>query len=258
MSIIQLIGAGGLVPAADANAANLVAALPLNQQFRFTDQSSLIRGSGSPATVVNYYDAGGEITIQTSQSKFYGSSARKPLSSPAGTTFIESHININTGSGSQFGTGDFCIEAWIWTGDFTFASQDDHGFCFPLWRNNNADTYGYVPYINIMGTSQSYTTQRSVRFMNPEATVTICQTGSVLSPNTWHHIAITRSGSTNYIFVDGTQQASGSSSINYTGYEYWMFANTRVLGAAFHMQDVRIYKGTAKYTTTFTPSQMFL
>jgi hypothetical protein len=254
MSIIQLIGSGGLVPAPDADATSLVAALPLNQQFSFTDQSTLIRGSGNSATVVNYANVGGEITIQNSQSKFYGSSARKPLSSPAGTTFVESYVSINTGSGTQFGTGDFCIEAWMWTGDFDFASQAVHGFCFPRWRNNNADLFGYVPNIRIKGSNWvSGGGTRGLIFFNPEETVTICQTGTVLSPNTWHHIAITRSGSTNRIFVDGVLQAIGTSSLNYPGYEYWMFANIRVLGAAFHFQDVRIYKGAAKYTSTFTP-----
>jgi hypothetical protein len=260
MGIMQLIAAsGGLTAVPDPNSAYLRAALPLNSQFGITDQSWRVRGSGSAASVVNYFDAGGEITIRTDQFKFYGSSARKPLSSPAGTTFIESHVNINTGSSTQFGTGDFCIESWIWTGDFSFASQTSHGFCFPLWRNNPADTYGYVPNIRIKSDTWGGSGTRGIILQNPEETLTICETGTVLSANTWQHIAITRSGSTNRIFVDGVQQASGSSSLNYTGYEYWMFANIRVLGAGFYFQDLRIYSGIAKYTSGFTPpTAMFI
>ena len=237
----------------------LLAALPLNSVFGITDQSPLVRGSGSAASVVNYFDAGAAITIQEDRFKYYGSSARKPLSSPAGTVFRESHININTGSGTQFGTGDFCMEAWIKTEDFTFAGQDRHGICFPRWRNNNADLFGYVPNIVIWSTSQGFTTQRSIRLMNPEETSSICQTGAVLTENVWHHIAITRQGNTHRIWVDGTLRASGNSSINWVGYEYWMFANQRILGSNFNIQDIRIYKGTPKYTTTFTlPRQIFI
>jgi hypothetical protein len=261
MSIIQTLSAGGVAPAADANAASLVAALPLSHQFGFNDQSHIVRSSGLPATVVNYFDAGAEITIQSSQSKFYGSSARKPQTSPAGTTFRESHIDVNTGSGTQFGTGDFCIEAWFYTEDFAFAAQGTHGFLFPLWRNNNANTYGYVPYISILGDNWGTAGERrGLRVRNPEDTSNFCQTpGAVFSSSTWHHVAITRSGTTVRVFVDGVEQASGSMSTNWTGYEYWFFDTTRTLGSAFHIQDIRIYKGAAKYTSGFTPpSAMFV
>ena len=114
MSIIQLLANTGPRPSADSSAASLKAALPFSEAFGFNDQSPIIRGSGTAATVVNYYDSGATnaITIQTTESKFYGSSARKPIGAND-NVYRESHVNVNTGSGTQAGTGGFCIEFWF-------------------------------------------------------------------------------------------------------------------------------------------------
>lgn len=246
MSIIQTLGVGGFAPSADASSASIKAALPLSNQFGFNDQSHIIRGSGSPATVSNYYDIGvsNAITFQTAQSQFYGSSARKPIGAND-NVYRESFISVNTGAGTQAGSGDFCIEFWLYTESLTPPTGIDKlGLVFPRWRNNNADTFGYVPNISVYS--------GGIRVMNPEETVTIAQTGSI-STNAWQHVAITRSGATLRVFVNGVQQASGSTSINFTGYEYWFFTSIRWYNFGFYAQDVRVYTGTAKYTSTFTP-----
>jgi hypothetical protein len=247
MSIIQVLAASGPRPSADASSASLRAALPFSEAFGFVDQSLLIRGSGSTANVVNYFDApaSNAISIQTAQSKFYGSSGRKPIGAND-NVFRESHVDINTGTGTAAGTGDFCYEFWMYSESFTPPTGINRlGILFPLWRLNNANTYGYIPRIDLFG--------GTLRVLNPEETITIAQTGAIFATNTWYHIAITRSGSTVRIFVDGVQQASGSSSVNFTGYEYWFFDSTRWYPFGFYFQDLRVYTGTAKFTSTFTP-----
>lgn len=253
MSIIQLLANTGPRPSADSSAASLKAALPFSEAFGFNDQSPIIRGSGSAAAVVNYYDSGptNAITIQTAQSKFYGSSARKPIGAND-NVYRESFVSVNSGAGTQAGTGDFCIEFWFYAESFTPPTGMDRlGIMFPLWRNNNANTYGYIPRIDLYGGS-------TLRVLNAEETVTICSTASI-STNTWHHVAVTRSSSTMRLFVDGVLRSSGSNSTNWTGYEYWFFDSIRWYQSGFYFQDLRIYTGDAKYTSNFTvPGPMFL
>ena len=221
-------------------------ALPLNSDFGISDKSSLITGFFNSTSIQNYSDRG-TITIQSSRSKFYGSSARKPLEIPQQNVYKESWIGSNTGAGTQFGTGDFTIESWIYTEDFNFGGQGYVNLCFPRYQNAGALDFqiGLVPYIRISGST--------IQFLNTFNASIILSTGGVLSANTWHHIAVTRSNGTVRIFVDGTLRTSGGNDTNYTGIEYWLFTSIRNFTAGFYFQDVRIYSGISKYNSNFTP-----
>ena len=74
----------------------------------------------------------------------------------------------------------------------------------------------------------------------------------------WQHVAVTRSGSTCRIFVDGvlentttSSQAFGNSYGGFTigGYDLQSNMRGRVDG---HFSNLRIIKGTALYTSSFT------
>jgi len=82
--------------------------------------------------------------------------------------------------------------------------------------------------------------------------------------NTWYHVAVTRSGTTVTLWLNGVSVGTGTSSYNFTsatrplligrngdstdGTQDW-------LG---YISNFRIVKGTAVYTTTFTPPQSVL
>jgi hypothetical protein len=252
------------IPRTDAYSSFLVAALPLNFYEGFKDKSVDIRGGvGAASTVVRYDESGGGLNIFPDKSAFptiYGSSARKPHTNPYGTTFIESHIDVYTGAANQIGTGDFCLEFWFYTDDFTFATNNAAGVHFPFYKNNpsapNA-AEGYLPLIKITGDywGSGY---RGIWYGYPNESL-LMQTGTVLTTSTWYHVAITRSGATNRIFINGGLYASASDSTNWTGHTWWFFDSIRTWGAEFRIQDLRIYKGTPKYTSAFTPpGSMFL
>ena len=90
--------------------------------------------------------------------------------------------------------------------------------------------------------------------------VSVFNTGSgVISPDTWHHIAIVRSNSNGYIFVDGQEEGSTTSMADPNNFYHWRIgdrvpsapsANYPVYG---YMEDFRITKGLARYTSNFTP-----
>lgn len=86
--------------------------------------------------------------------------------------------------------------------------------------------------------------------------VNIATSGITLSDATWRHIAVVRNGTTAKIYIDGTERASGIWANNLT-------ANNLFLGAYYngtttntmngYMDELRITRGVARYTTNFTP-----
>jgi len=245
VSIIQLLANAGPRPSADPDAAYLKAALPLNTWAEFNDQSPIIRGSGSAASVTNYYDSGptNAQIIQTSISKFYGSSAQKAIGAND-NVFRESHIDLDLGSGNAIGTGDFCIEFWFYTDSYAVPTgATRRGLLFPPWRNNsNAD--GYVPMM--------YFTSNQIYVRNAEDNTTYLTSGG-LSTGTWYHVALIRSSGNLLLFVNGVVQGNVAVGTNWTGYKYFFFDTIRWYQNPFCMQDLRVYIGTAKYGGNFTP-----
>ena len=77
-----------------------------------------------------------------------------------------------------------------------------------------------------------------------------------LQHNKWSHIALVRSGSTQTIYVNGNSIATNTASGTH-GYASPSFA--RIGGGASsgldsYIQDLRVYKGVAKYTSNFVPA----
>ena len=75
-------------------------------------------------------------------------------------------------------------------------------------------------------------------------------------PGTWYHVAVCRSGSSTKMFVNGVQEGSTyTDSSSFTSTATLKIGSTD--GASEYMNgyisDARIIKGTALYTTTFTP-----
>lgn len=137
-----------------------------------------------------------------------------------------------------FGTGDFTIEMWIYPTAGTSKMLYD-----------SRVTTGVYPtiYINASNAITFYT--------NGADRIT----GAAPTLNTWQHIAVVRYSGVTKLYVNGTQ--SGSS---YTDANVYLNAAARpVIGAdgsslgsqnyAGYMDDIRVTKGYARYTTNFTP-----
>ena len=144
--------------------------------------------------------------------------------------------------------GDFTVEAWV--NAFKFANAATIAAC---WDQTGASG-GEGGDSWLLNISTSGVLQVA---WSPETTSDYFITGGQLVLNTWHHVAFTRSGNTFRIFLDGTQTATGTnSSTNNTNselfigrygnyaYDYYWHGN---------ISNVRILKGEALYTSTFTP-----
>jgi hypothetical protein len=81
---------------------------------------------------------------------------------------------------------------------------------------------------------------------------------STISTGQWYHVAVSRSGTTTRIFIDGTledTEASDTTSYNYStddlliGRNGWNDSGSQ--GFYGYIDEVRITKGVARYTDTF-------
>jgi hypothetical protein len=143
-----------------------------------------------------------------------------------------------------FGTGDFTVEAWVYPTSFpaeaaiitTATSTDYQGFTV------NVGTSGNI--IIALGAGGSWTV--------------VTTSGGTLTANTWQHIALTRSGNVFRMFVSGTQSYTTTNSVSLTNTNNAISVGGRTAGGGQYfngyIDDVRISKGLARYTSTFTPS----
>jgi hypothetical protein len=138
-----------------------------------------------------------------------------------------------------FGTGDFTIEFWSY-----FDASFNTGA--------SAILMSIGAFRNIMYISNT------LRFRSDGGTNLI--TGGALSLSTWYHIALTKSGNDHRLFIDGTQTGSTyTNTSSYTADRITFGANNtganNYLGS---MDEIRVTKGVARYTSNFTaPTQAF-
>lgn len=149
-------------------------------------------------------------------------------------------LNFPNSSNFAFGTGSFTIEFWI------------NG---PL--NNDKFILGGRDAIGGMHitTGGSSSTAGVLRYVGTSTIVS----SNVITDNTWHHCAIVRNGSSNItLYVDGVSVGTGTDTNNYAAASGTWYVSRNDLGASNfltgYLSNLRIVKGTAVYTTAFTPS----
>lgn len=143
---------------------------------------------------------------------------------------------------TDLGSGDFTIECWLYRTASGAAS--DSGM---VSRGAPSTTNGFV---------FGYTSSNVLTF-NFNYSGAIVTGSTAISVNTWTHVAVTRSGSTFRLFVNGTVDATATSSnsqttnasdVFYVGRSG--FGSDRIVTG--YLDDVRITKGLARYTANFT------
>jgi len=146
----------------------------------------------------------------------------------------------------QFGTGDFTIEAWINLANTVGASSDN---CLIVGNIALGST-----------TNWSLILKASTRYLvfyaeSTGGTTSISSTTAV-NFNEWAHVAVSRTGGTVKLFLNGTQAASAADSLSYKDISYPLAIGADGNGNGTfggYISNVRIVKGTAVYTANFTP-----
>lgn len=170
----------------------------------------------------------------------------------------KSYLNVAASEDFNFGTGDFTIECWA-----NFQTQEytdwevlinvgggyygDGGTWFALLRDKStggatfylADTAGYT----------------SIGFVND------------LKIGTWRHLSVSKDSSEVRFYVDGqlilsknllynwSTRRFGGNAAGYIGLEHATFHTRGYYFPFCYMQDIKIYKGVAKYTSNFVPDE---
>jgi hypothetical protein len=142
------------------------------------------------------------------------------------------------------GTGDFTIEGWVYT-----TSSTTTEFAFLDTRNSDLDTNGFVVYRRSTGKlTFGYVVGNT--FIAIESTTNLQQ-------NSWNHFAFTRESGTLRSFLNGVlENTTGSLTNNFSRQ-----SNTRICAtwnstnvALGYLSNFRWVKGSALYTSSFTPS----
>jgi len=180
----------------------------------------------APSQNINFIDSSPNEFIVTKN----GNTTQGTFSpfSPTGWSnqFNGTALILPSSSALNAGTGNFTIEAWVYpisggyltgttNGVLLFAPSSDDGF-IRLGRENQA----FDVSVN-----------------------------AGLVKNRWQHVAISRSGTTVYVFLDGILKGTGSSSQSYTlSSAYIGMGGTNYVGYA---SNFRFVVGTALYTADF-------
>ena len=146
------------------------------------------------------------------------------------------YLTASDNASFDFGTGDFTIEAWVnldaMSGDYFIISASGSGGLFFGFRTGTDIGFGRA------GVAWDY------------------DIASGITVGGWHHVAFVRSSSTVYLFVNG--KSVGTPGTHTDSYDLSLTSlNVGSQGANYYLNgyisDLRVIKGTAQYTSNFTP-----
>ncbi len=205
--------------------------------------------SPSPKTVA----ANNGARISTAQSKFGGAS----LLFDGSDDFLSTPNN----AGFDFGSSDLTIEAWVYISGNS-PPDADGGRAAAICNTWGTNIAGWI--FSIGGTTT--TTGTGLQFdtwSNIGLNATFFRATVSLAQSTWHHIAVTVSGGTRRLFLNGTLLSGATTTIGSGYIPANNFANQLQVGRTpvalyplplnGYIDDLRITKSVARYTANFTP-----
>jgi len=192
------------------------------------------------AAMMNNMETVADAKLSTAVSKFGGSSM-----SFDGTG---DYLILPAGQTGAFNTGNFTIEFWFYATTVAIANQ-------AFIAQRTGDTVAVIGWSIRLGTSTF-----AADISNGSTNYTLTHQTAV-SANSWNHGALVRSGTSITLYLNGVANSSpqtvasnyilnGSGSTIYIGY-----ASSGSVISSFngYMDDLRITKGYARYTSNFTP-----
>jgi hypothetical protein len=154
-------------------------------------------------------------------------------------------LNLPSSQNYTFGTGDYTVEYWL---RLNSATQ----FYPRTWMISSAANSGTLVLGMLFGDA-GYGYRMSL-YIN-DSYIDLSSSGITQTTflNTWKHVAMTRSSGTLRIFVDGTSVYSAANSTNFSGPYFLQIGGFNTINTNGYIDDFRITKGYARYTTNFTP-----
>lgn len=198
-----------------------------NGSTTFTDDSYVAK------TFTTY----GNAQISNTQSKFGGTSGYFDAS--AGTRIVSSNS-----ADYAMSTGDFTFECWLYLNSYgTGGYSDFAGTIFDTRAVNNSSS-GILIIFGSTGHLRTWTNS-----LHSEST------GSPVPLNTWSHIAVVRKLGILAYYIDGVACGSFSLTTNFSDQNLCIGTpiGSNILELDGYMDEARISKANARYSSAFTP-----
>jgi hypothetical protein len=221
--------------------------------FRIVKGTAVYTANFTPPTAPVTAITNTQLLLNYTNGAIFDNAMMNDLETVGNAQISTSVVKYGTGSLAFDGTGDYLVSApspnnILGGGDFTIE--------FWLYPSNTSGSYrALVSSENYNGTTGGwslYQNGTTIEFWITSGN--IFQYSSAITASTWQHLALSRASGTLRLFINGTQVTSVSNSTSLTGQQIWIGDNNA--GSYFYegyLDDLRITKGYARYTATFTP-----
>jgi hypothetical protein len=225
---------------ASTKAASGTVAATLDPQFN--NVTMLLHGDGTNGAQNNTFVDSSTNNFSITRNGNTTQGSFTPYGSNWGNSFngvANSKLSAANNAAFSLGSGDFTVECWF------YLNNTSSAMCMFENRPSNTGT-GINMFVNYDGAGQVQYRDSSGAPISSSITV---------SAGTWNHYALVRSGVTITLWINGQSGGTVNKSTNFTD-------TTCVLGQdqgggfnfAGYLSNFRIVKGTAVYTSAFTPS----
>jgi hypothetical protein len=161
-------------------------------------------------------------------------------------------LTVPNNAAFQFGTGDFTIECWMNCGNLGTTTSYNRVLCVGSTYASAGVGAEFVVFASASNTPGGIS--YNIAGNNSNIGNVIVSGYTNLITNQWYHLAMTRQSGTMYGFIDGGLLYSVANTSSISG------TNGVSIGAALStssyfsgsISNVRVVKGTALYTTSFT------
>jgi hypothetical protein len=179
----------------------------------------------------------------------FGTSAAYSTSNIGGSGYFDGtgdYLTAPSNTAFDFGTGNFTWEAWVYA-----TSLANNPFLMHKSTGDGGST-GWFVEIGVGNVYFGHGTSGSTFVTFPSSAISI---------NNWFHIAVTRVGTTLQCFVNGVSagtSTAGSFGNSYNNAALFGIGSWQVESNEFdlsgYISNLRVVKGSAVYTSNFTPS----
>ena len=249
------ISAPGIWTLNQQAAAQATNSWPFIRDPQFNYVTMLLHGDGSAGPVANGMGAGASLT-------------QTPFTFDASTNNFNVTINGDTKPNNfnpyQLGyySNYFSVTAYLSTTGNATTAMSTGDFTWECWVFVPAATT-YQTFIDtrsnpVVGTSDGLYFGLNTGTLTPIIfTTSLLASSSVnVTANAWNHVAITRSGTTLTFWVNGASGGTVTNSTNLSSQSVYVGGSTAPsVNLTGYLSNVRMVKGTAIYSTAFTPSR---
>ena len=232
---LQKLRIGQLKPADGATTAGDVHFSKVTALFNFDGSDTATTTTGLDASNKNLsisYATGDQLS--NTQKKFGATSV-----------YVADGIELSSSDGFNMGNGDFTMEAWFYFTDFSQSYA-----LFDQWASSGSTRHQIW-----MGKTSAGTAGRLSWYY--AGTSVFHSANPAVSTGAWTHIALVRHSGTLKIYINGTADSNTQSHTGQFGRTAGMAFGDQLSGGAsgraqYYLDDLRITKGLARYTSNFT------